>query len=173
MATKLTRYLVSKACGSFLYVKQILDFIEKGFLVVKAGSFKVLPENLSEIYQLAFNLKFSSSESFNQVSAIFSISLASLQPIKLHELFNIFSALFIKTEVGWKDFQERYHLISEFLVMRRDGSVMCFHPTLRDWLVRRRGGESTKFLCDIPTGHQAIALSMICQAKILSSPITF
>jgi hypothetical protein len=132
IATKLTRYLVSKACGSFLYVKQILDFIEKGFLVVKAGSFKVLPANLSEIYQLAFNIKFSSSESFNQVSAIFSISLASLQPINLHELFNIFSALFIKTEVGWKDFQERYHLISEFLVMRRDGSVMCFHPTLRD-----------------------------------------
>merc|ERR1711892_1601344 len=164
---KLTRYLLSKACGSFLYVKQILDFIEKGSLVVKAGSFKVLPENLSEIYQLAFNLKFSSSESFHQVIDILSISLASLQPINLQELFFIFTALFVKSEVGWKEFKERYHLISEFLVMRRDGSVMCFHPTLRDWLLRRKEGESTKFQCDIRIGHEAIALSMIRQAKIL------
>ena len=47
---KLTKYLISKACGSFLYVKQVLDFIEKGLLVVKAGSFRVLPENLSKFY---------------------------------------------------------------------------------------------------------------------------
>ena len=145
---KLTKYLISKACGSFLYVKQVLDFIEKGLLVVKAGSFRVLPENLSEFYQLAFNLKFSSSESFSQVSDILSISLASLQPMNLQELFFIFSALSLKSDVGWNEFNQRYQLLSEFLVMRQDGSVMCFHPTLRDWLLRRRDGESTKFQCD-------------------------
>jgi len=164
---KLTKYLISKACGSFLYVKQVLDFIEKGLLVVKAGSFRVLPENLSEFYQLAFNLKFSSSESFKQVNDILSISLASLQPINLQELFFIFSALFIKSDVGWNEFKDRYQLISDFLVMRQDGSVMCFHPTLRDWLLRRKEGESTKFQCDIRKGHEAIALSMIRQPKNL------
>jgi len=164
---KLTKYLISKACGSFLYVKQVLDFIEKGLLVVKAGSFRVLPENLSEFYQLAFNLKFSSSESFSQVSDILSISLASLQPMNLQELFFIFSALSLKSDVGWNEFNQRYQLLSEFLVMRQDGSVMCFHPTLRDWLLRRRDGESTKFQCDIRKGHEAIALSMIRQPKNL------
>merc|ERR1711970_1258808 len=164
---KLTKYLISKACGSFLYVKQVLDFIEKGLLVVKAGSFRVLPENLSEFYQLAFNLKFSSSESFNQVSDILSISLASLQPMNLQELFFIFSALSLKSDVGWNEFNQRYQLLSELLVMRQDGSVMCFHPTLRDWLLRRRDGESTKFQCDIRKGHEAIALSMIRQPKNL------
>ena len=164
---KLTKYLISKACGSFLYVKQVLDFIEKGQLVVKAGSFRVLPENLSEFYQLAFNLKFSSSESFNQVSDILSISLASLQPMNLQELFFIFSALSVKSDVGWNEFNQRYQLLSEFLVRRQDGSVMCFHPTLRDWLLRRKDGESTKFQCDIRKGHEAIALSMIRQPKNL------
>ena len=127
----------------------------------------MLPENLSEFYQLAFNLKFSSSESFSQVSDILSISLASLQPMNLQELFFIFSALSLKSDVGWNEFNQRYQLLSEFLVMRQDGSVMCFHPTLRDWLLRRRDGESTKFQCDIRKGHEAIALSMIRQPKNL------
>merc|ERR1712142_128708 len=164
---KLTKYLISKACGSFLYVKQVLDFIEKGLLVVKAGSFRVLPENLSEFYQLAFNIKFPSSESFSQVHDILSISLASLQPLNLQELFFIFSALYLKSEVGWNEFNQRYQLISELLVMRQDGSVMCFHPTLRDWLLRKKEGELTKFQCDIRKGHEAIALSMIRQPKNL------
>jgi len=167
LTTKLTSHLISKANGSFLYAKLILDFMKKGCLVIKSRSFKVLPKNLSEIYHLAFNLKFSSSQSFAQVSDLLSISLASLQPINLHELFTILSALSIKTEVGWNEFKERYQLVSEFLVMRKDGSVMCFHPTLRDWLLRNQENEPNKFLVDIRSGHTAIALSMSRQAKML------
>jgi hypothetical protein len=37
---------------------------------------------------------------------------------------------------------------------------MFFHPTFRDWLVKRPEGEGTKFLCDVRTGHAAIAFSM-------------
>jgi len=166
LSSKLTSHLLSRAKGCFLYVKLILDFIEKGSLVIKAGSFKVLPQNLSEIYHLAFNLKFSTSESFDQVSEILSISLASLHPINLHELFTIFSALSVRPKTDWKEFKERYLLISDVLVMRKDGSVMFFHPTLRDWLLRRKDGDSTKFLCDIKTGHTAIALSITRRAKI-------
>ena len=43
---------------------------------------------------------------------------------------------------------------------RSDGSLMFFHPTFRDWLVKRPEGEGTKFLCDVRTGHAAIAFSM-------------
>jgi len=167
LTTKLTSHLVSKANGCFLYVKLILDFMKKGCLVIKSGSFKVLPLNLSEIYNLAFSLKFSSSQSFEQVSDLLSISLASLQPINLHELFTIFSSLSIKTEVTWNEFNERYQLISDLLVIRKDGSVMCFHPTLRDWLLRNQEKDPNKFLLDIRSGHTAIALSMSRQAKML------
>ena len=70
LTTKLTYHLLSKAKGCFLYVKLIMDFIENGSLVIKAGSFKVLPENLSEIHHLVFNLKFNTSQSFDNVSYI-------------------------------------------------------------------------------------------------------
>ena len=74
--TKLDGFLVTKSNGCFLYIKLILDLVEKGKLTLKTGNFKIVPQNLSEIYQLAFNLKFSSSESFVQVADILSICLA-------------------------------------------------------------------------------------------------
>ena len=41
MSNKLVKHLVSVAQGCFLYVKLILDLIEKGNLVIKSASFKV------------------------------------------------------------------------------------------------------------------------------------
>jgi len=167
MLEKLNHFLIIKAKGCFLYVKLILDFIERGTLNIKSSSFKSLPQTLSEIYHLAFNLLFSSSQSYEQVCDILSIALATLQPVSLSKLFNIFSALFVKPEIKWREFQDRYQLVSDYLLTRKDGSLMCFHPTFRDWLVRRREGESTKFLCDMKTGHAAIAYSISRQAKVL------
>ena len=43
--------------GCFLYAKLILDLLESGQLVVKSGSYKVIPRTLAEIYQLALNLR--------------------------------------------------------------------------------------------------------------------
>ena len=42
---------------------------------------------------------------------------------------------------------------------------MFSHPTLRDWLLRRRHGEPTRFLCDVRTGHAAIAFAIARQTK--------
>jgi hypothetical protein len=43
--------------GCFLYAKLILDLLESGQLVVKSGSYKVIPRTLAEIYQLVLNLR--------------------------------------------------------------------------------------------------------------------
>merc|ERR1719150_2273381 len=37
---------------------------------------------------------------------------------------------------------------------------MLFHATLRDWLLARRPGDSTKFLLNVKHGHTALALSL-------------
>jgi hypothetical protein len=113
LVARLTAHLASKARGCFLYVKLILDLLERGSIVVKSATFKVLPQTLSEIYQLAFNQRFSSAQAFEQVTPpssfsslschqvtdILSISLASLQSVNLAELFTIFSALSVSSEV--------------------------------------------------------------------------
>ena len=67
LVARLTAHLASKARGCFLYVKLILDLLERGNIVVKSATFKVLPQTLSEIYQLAFNQRFSSVQAYEQV----------------------------------------------------------------------------------------------------------
>ena len=56
--------------GCFLYVKMVLDLIERGFLVIKSSSFNVLPMTLSEIFLLEFNLKFPSTKAYEKVQDI-------------------------------------------------------------------------------------------------------
>ena len=141
---KLTKFLTIKAKGCLLYVKLILDFIERGILNLKSSSFKSLPQSLSEIYHLAFNLQFPTGQSYEQISQILSIALVQLQPVNLDTLYTIFSALHVKPEMKWNEFQDKYQLLSDFLVTRQDGSLMLFHSTLRDWLVMSKREESSR-----------------------------
>jgi hypothetical protein len=64
------RHLVSLARGSFLFVSLTLDLIERGHIVAKSASYKVLPQTLAEIFRLEFNLRFASCSAFRQVSKI-------------------------------------------------------------------------------------------------------
>ena len=82
---KMKSFLTKKSNGCFLYLKLVMDLLEKGNITIRT-SFKNVPQNLSEIYQLAFNLKYCSSESFVQVGELLSICLASLQPISLSQV---------------------------------------------------------------------------------------
>ena len=67
----------------------------------------------------------------------------------------------------------RFNTLSGFLIRRADDSVMFYHDTFKDWLVGNRnlnesGGR--KFLCDIRTGHLAIALKLCRQEQELLTP---
>lgn len=64
-------YLQGLARGSFLFVKLTLDLVERGSLVAKSASFKVLPVTLAQIYLLHFNLRFPTVSSFQTVSFFF------------------------------------------------------------------------------------------------------
>ena len=70
LVARLTAHLASKAHGCFLYVKLILDLLERGNLVLKSATFKVLPQSLSEVYQLVFNQRFSSAQAYEQVTRV-------------------------------------------------------------------------------------------------------
>ena len=52
-------------------------------------------------------------------------------------------------------------------------AVQCStgHCSPRDWLLRRRPGEATRFLCDVRTGHAAIAFSLARQRRAIKSVV--
>ena len=146
--------------GNFLHAKMALDLIEQGHLVTKSSSFKVLPVTLSEIFLLHFNLRFASLRAYERVQPILCVCLASLNPMSLLEIYHSVNALLSAEPLTWEEFMQRVKLLKGLLVQRSDDTYMLFHPSFREWLVRREDGENTKFLCDPRNGHAAIALRL-------------
>ena len=128
-----------------------------------------------------FFFRFPTSQSFQIVSSILSVCLASLQPLTLSQIYLAVLATWLSDQqpqpaaagsssqeskaITWEQFLSTYNThLSDFLVKRRDDSICFFHPLFREWLVRRADKDSLKFLCDPRHGHIALSLSM-CRAE--------
>lgn len=159
---RFANHLANLSKGCFLYVKLTMDLIEKGHLVVKSSSYKVLPVSLSEVYLLNFNLKFTTTRSYERVQGILQVCMASLCPLRPHELYHSANAGSLHEPMSWADFQQRLATLTgaHFLIQRNDESLMLAHPSLREWLLRRDENDSSKFLCDVRAGHASIAFRM-------------
>ncbi|XP_077561766.1 zinc-RING finger and ankyrin repeat domain-containing protein rolling pebbles isoform X5 [Haemaphysalis longicornis] len=159
---RFAQHVASLSKGCFLYAKLTMDLIERGHLVVKSSSYKVLPVSLSEVYLLNFNLRFTTTRAFERVRGLLQVCVASLSPLRPHELYHSVNAGAIYDPLTWADFQQRLDALTsaQFLVQRNDGSLMLAHPSLREWLTRRDENDSTKFLCDVRAGHACIALRL-------------
>lgn len=145
---KVSSHLISRSQGSYLYLKLTLDLFEKGHLVIKSASYKVVPVSLSELYLLQCNMKFMSNSAFERAVPVLNVALASLHPMTDEQLFQALNAGSERGELLWDDFQQRMETLSCFLVKRRDKTRMFCHPSFREWLVWRADGESSDFLCD-------------------------
>lgn len=157
---KFSQHLLHLSQGSFLFVKLTLDLLERGHLVAKSSGYKVLPVTLAQIYLLHFNLRFPTVRSFEKVTQILSVCLAALYPLTLLEIYYSVNALLLTKFTPWPEFLQCFKLLSGFLVKRLDNTYMFFHPSFREWLIRRDETESTKFLCDLRAGHSAIAFRL-------------
>lgn len=146
---KFCSHVQSLSKGCFLYTKLVLDLIEHGHLVLKSSNYKILPVNVSEVFLLHFNIKFSSVRAFERVSNILGVCLAALYPLALETIFMTVNAGYTTRYIAWDEFCNRMAVLSVFLYQRRDGSYMFFHPAFREWLIRRDEADTPKFLCDL------------------------
>uniref|UniRef100_A0A8C8GWI4 Tetratricopeptide repeat, ankyrin repeat and coiled-coil containing 2a n=1 Tax=Oncorhynchus tshawytscha TaxID=74940 RepID=A0A8C8GWI4_ONCTS len=154
----LSTHLKALSRGSYLYLKLTLDLIEKGYLVLKSSSFKVVPVSLAEVYLLQLNMRFPTQSSFERALPLLNVAVASLHPLTDEQAYGAVNAGAVRgPALDWEDFQGRLELLSPFLVRRRDGTRMFTHPSFREWLIWREDGEKTKFLCDPRSGHTLLA----------------
>ncbi|KAM6174806.1 protein TANC2 isoform 2-T2 [Erethizon dorsatum] len=154
---KLSSHLKTLSQGSYLYLKLTFDLIEKGYLVLKSSSYKVVPVSLAEVYLLQCNMKFPTQSSFDRVMPLLNVAVASLHPLTDEHIFQAINAGSIEGTLEWEDFQQRMENLSMFLIKRRDMTRMFVHPSFREWLIWREEGEKTKFLCDPRSGHTLLA----------------
>ncbi|XP_067405515.1 protein TANC1 isoform X2 [Emydura macquarii macquarii] len=154
---KVSNHLIMKSLGSYLYLKLTLDLFQKGHLVIKSASYKVVPVSLSELYLLQCNMKFMTNSAFERALPVLNVALASLHPMTDDQIFQTINAGQINGEQEWEDFQQRMEALSCFLIKRRDNTRMFCHPSFREWLVWRADGENTNFLCEPRNGHALLA----------------
>ncbi|XP_066554598.1 protein TANC2 isoform X2 [Amia ocellicauda] len=154
---KLSAHLKALSQGSYLYLKLTFDLIEKGYLVLKSSSYKVVPVSLAEVYLLQCNMKFPTQSSFERVLPLLNVAVASLHPLTDEQIHLAINAGSVQGTLEWDDFQQRMDNLSMFLIKRRDGTRMFVHPSFREWLIWREEGEKTKFLCDPRSGHTLLA----------------
>ncbi|NXW85603.1 TANC1 protein, partial [Alopecoenas beccarii] len=154
---KVSNHLITRSLGSYLYLKLTLDLFQKGHLVIKSASYKVVPVSVSELYLLQCNMKFMTNSAFERALPILNVALASLHPMTDEQIFQAINAGQINGEQQWEDFSQRMETLSCFLVKRRDKTRMFCHPSFREWLVWRADGENTDFLCEPRSGHALLA----------------
>ncbi|NWV68272.1 TANC1 protein, partial [Malurus elegans] len=154
---KVSNHLIMRSLGSYLYLKLTLDLFQKGHLVIKSASYKVVPVSLSELYLLQCNMKFMTNSAFERAQPILNVALASLHPMTDDQIFQAINAGQINAEQQWEDFSQRMEALSCFLIKRRDKTRMFCHPSFREWLVWRAEGENTDFLCEPRNGHALLA----------------
>ncbi|XP_041927256.1 protein TANC1 isoform X4 [Alosa sapidissima] len=157
---KVSSHLMSRSQGSYLYLKLTLDLFERGHLVIKSASYKVVPVSLAELYLLQCNMRFASQAAFERCLPVLNVALASLHPMTDEQLFHAANAGNARGELAWEDFQQRVELLAGFLIRRRDKTRMFCHPSFREWLVWRADGESSDFLCDPRSGHALMAFML-------------
>ncbi|KAK6328230.1 hypothetical protein J4Q44_G00002080 [Coregonus suidteri] len=154
---KLSAHLKALSQGSYLYLKLTFDLIEKGYLVLKSSSYKVVPVNLVEVYLLQCNMRFPTQSSFERALPLLNVAVASLHPLTDEQIYQAINAGSLQGTLDWEDFTQRVDNLAMFLVKRRDGTRMFVHPSFREWLIWREEGEKTKFLCDPRSGHTLLA----------------
>ncbi|XP_076455894.1 uncharacterized protein LOC143290385 isoform X2 [Babylonia areolata] len=157
---KFCSHVQSLSKGCFLYTKLVLDLIEHGHLVLKSSNYKILPVNISEVFLLHFNIKFSSVRAFERISNILGVCLAALYPLSLETIFMTVNSGYTSRYIAWDEFCNRMAVLSGFLYRRKDGTYMFFHPAFREWLIRRDEADTPKFLCDLRLGHALMAFRL-------------
>ena len=162
--TNFAHYVIQASRGNFLYIDLVLAFFKEGKLQVKSSSFSMIPMSLSQVFLLAFNLKYPTHEAFLKVKDLICIMAASLRPLTHSDLFDCINALKMDS-INQDLFQEKIKALNWLLKTKANGQLAFFHPTIRDWLIGRRlTNESNGFVCDPREGHAAIALKLSRQS---------
>ncbi|XP_041673484.1 protein TANC2 isoform X2 [Cheilinus undulatus] len=170
---KLISHLKSLSKGSYLYLKLTLDLIERGYLVLKSSSFKVVPVSLAEVYLLQLNIRFPTQSSFQRVLPLLNIAVASLHPLTDQQLFEVVNASALTGgSLPWAEFVQRLEQLSSFLLRRSDGTWMINHASFREWLMWREDGQDDRFLCDPRSGHTLLAFWLCRQEGKLNKQQT-
>jgi len=104
-----------------------------------------------QVFQLEMNLRFVTARAFDRASPMLAVCLASLYPLTADEIDSAVAARRVRSlgSSSQEELRRTLSVLSGLLVGRRDGTFAFFHPTFREWLMRRDDTTGSKFCCDV------------------------
>ncbi|XP_068732670.1 uncharacterized protein [Montipora capricornis] len=122
--------LAKKAHGNFLYVKLMLKL---WLTSAEKTDWKTFPKSLESTYQLYFERKFSTLESFHSLREILEVLVAAYTPLTIQEMHSLFRLENPTLDLEY-DFMPKLDKVSIFLLHGSEGGLRIHHASLSEWL---------------------------------------
>lgn len=145
--------LAEKGHGNFQYVKVVLDL----WLTSSEDiNWETFPKTLDSTYQLYFERKYDSKESFQSLREIFEVLVAAYTALTIQQMHSLFRLDNPTLDLEY-EFMPKLDQVSLFLWHgSRDGLIQIHHASLSDWLTRDTNKGKTYYVKK-QNGHKRLA----------------
>ena len=153
--------LAKKGEGNFQFVKVVLDL-----LLTSGGNIKwdTFPKTLDHTYQLYFDRKYASPESFRPLREIFEVLVAAHTPLSIKEMHSMFRLDNPTVDLEY-DIMPKLRKVSLFLWHGPEGNrIRIHHASLAEWLTSD-ANKGKVFYVKKQNGHNRLAKYYLKEAE--------
>ena len=153
--------LAKKGEGNFQYVKVILDlWLTSGGNI----NWETFPKTLESTYQLYFERKYATAESFRPLREIFEVLVAAHTPLSIKEMHSMFQLDNPTVDLEY-DIMPKLSQVSLFLWHGSEGDrIRIHHASLAEWLTSD-ANKGKVFYVKKQNGHNRLAKYYLKQAE--------
>ena len=159
--------LVKKSQGNFLFVRLLLDFL----VTTKPESVRWtdnIPKTLDNTFQLYFERKFSTRESFQSLREIFEVLVASYTPLPAQIIHSVLKLDNAALDFEY-DFMPKLEEVSLFLWYGSENDlVRIYHASLSEWLTSETN-KGRLYYVNKQKGHIRLAKYYLQNAKSIKN----
>ena len=169
LSQRIVSSLVKKSQGNFLYVRVVLDGLSA--TTDSTRWTENIPKTLDNVFQLYFERKYTTRNSFQSLREIFEVLVASYKPLSAHQIHSVLQLGNPTLDYEY-DIMPKLEEVSLFLWHgSRNGLVRIYHASLAEWLT----GDSNKgklYYVKKENGHKRLAKYYLQNAKKVKKQLT-
>ena len=159
--------LAQKGKGNFLYVKLVLDL---WLTSSESISWQTFPKTLDSTYQLYFERKYGTPESFQSLRQIFEVLVAAYTPLTVREMHELLRLGNPSLDMEY-EFLPKLDQIGLFLWHGSgNGLIRIHHSSLSEWLTSETN-KGKFYYIKKQNGHKRLAKYYVMNAKDSTSAL--
>ncbi|KAJ7370124.1 hypothetical protein OS493_034053 [Desmophyllum pertusum] len=163
---KIVSSLAEKSQGNFQFVKVVLDLWLVSTNIVR----DTFPKTLDSSYQLYFERKYSTPESFQSLRQIFEVLVAAYTPLTVNEMHSLFRIDHPTLDLEY-ELMPKLDQVSLFLWHGSgDGLIRIYHASLTEWLTSENNIGKFYYIKK-QNGHKRLARYYLQNAEQNHSPL--